>query len=170
MHLTEFRCILLLLISGDISLNPGPTTVNVTGNRQSRCPKNPCTVCCRNIIKSSKAIDCDICHKWTHIRCTESITTDSYTLASEGSLVLYFVCNHCIMANLPFVGSDDIGDPEEDTPLLNEIPQTPRTLTNPYLMYQIPRTRTVPIVLHSRTIICLIPMSVFLKKACISFI
>ena len=59
---------LSILVSGDIQSNPGPT----------RKISNPCTVCKKGVIKSSKAVSCDECDLWTHIRCTKDISNKMY--------------------------------------------------------------------------------------------
>ena len=56
---------LSILVSGDIHSNPGP---------KARKISNPCTVCQKGVIKSSKAVSCDECDMWTHIRCTGHIS------------------------------------------------------------------------------------------------
>ena len=55
---------LLLLVCGDISLNPGPV-------------KNPCGFCWKPVAKTHRAIYCDGCFYWCHIKCA-GITPDIY--------------------------------------------------------------------------------------------
>ena len=47
-----------LLTSGNVSLNPGPSS-------------NPskCSVCSRTVAHNHRALSCDQCKKWCHIRC-----------------------------------------------------------------------------------------------------
>lgn len=47
---------LLLLLSGDISLNPGPI-------------RFPCMVCSRSVKSNQKALVCDACQQWSHANC-----------------------------------------------------------------------------------------------------
>ena len=47
-----------LLTSGDVSLNPGPC---------SNPPK--CSVCSGTVARNHRALNCDQCEKWCHIRC-----------------------------------------------------------------------------------------------------
>ena len=46
---------LLLLLSGDIEINPGPI--------------NPCSICLRSVARNHRAILCDNCNLWSHIKC-----------------------------------------------------------------------------------------------------
>ena len=46
----------LLLLSGDIHLNPGPV-------------KYPCGICSKPVKINQRGIQCDFCDKWHHIRC-----------------------------------------------------------------------------------------------------
>ena len=56
------RTLILLILGGDIALNPGP------GVSKWRQPKYPCTVCEKGITEPSKAVVCDFCERWTHIK------------------------------------------------------------------------------------------------------
>ena len=47
-----------LLTSGDISLNPGPDNNSLK-----------CSVCSRTIARNHRALSCDQCDKWCHIKC-----------------------------------------------------------------------------------------------------
>ena len=44
------------MLSGDIELNPGP-------------PRYPCGVSSRAVAKTHRAVLCDVCEVWQHIRC-----------------------------------------------------------------------------------------------------
>lgn len=46
-----------LLVSGDVSSNPGPVT------------SDKCSVCSKTVARNHRAINCDHCHKWCHIKC-----------------------------------------------------------------------------------------------------
>lgn len=52
-----------LVISGDIALNPGPAT----SDNSSTC----CSVCKKQVLVNHRAIECDICNYWCHIKCGE---------------------------------------------------------------------------------------------------
>ena len=49
--------ILLIALSGDTQLNPGP------------CPKFPCGSCGKGVRSNQKALCCDHCDQWFHTRC-----------------------------------------------------------------------------------------------------
>jgi hypothetical protein len=50
------RLLIILIISGDISLNPGPV-------------KNPCGLCAKPVAKNNRAVLCEGCNYWWHIKC-----------------------------------------------------------------------------------------------------
>ena len=79
-----------ILVAGDISSNPGPV----------RKVSDPCTVCKRGVIKSSKAVSCDECEMWTHIRRTNDITNEIYNELSK-TPNFSFLCNVCLNKVLP---------------------------------------------------------------------
>ncbi|CAC5410122.1 unnamed protein product [Mytilus coruscus] len=92
------------IISGDIQINPGPP---------KRQPKNPCTVCLKGVIATSKATSCDECEKWTHIKCTVTITDSIYKSMLEGKYH-HFLCDTCTLQQLP-----QINPPETESPANN---------------------------------------------------
>ena len=55
----------LLLLSGDIHCNPGPV-------------KHPCSVCERLVAINHRALQCDQCDEWVHIKC-DCIYPQEYT-------------------------------------------------------------------------------------------
>ena len=70
---------LLLTISGDIEVNPGPI-------------RFPCGKCNRAVRSNQRGICCDQCDRWFHIRCS-NISNDDYTLLSNNSET--WVCLSC---------------------------------------------------------------------------
>ena len=54
----SFRTIfqLLVLLSGDVHLHPGPV-------------KYPCAICSRPVASNHRALQCDRCDFWCHIKC-----------------------------------------------------------------------------------------------------
>lgn len=70
---------LLLLVCGDISLNPGPV-------------KNPCGFCWKPVAKTHRAIYCDGCFYWCHIKCA-GITPDEYYRLGNGNNP--WLCKNC---------------------------------------------------------------------------
>ena len=53
--------LLRLSRSGYINLNPGPTAAS---NNSFKCP-----ICERAVAKTHRAVECDICLRWCHIKC-----------------------------------------------------------------------------------------------------
>ena len=63
--------VLFLLMSGDVSPNPGPT----------RHWKYPCTTCQKPVKNNQAGLQCDPCDAWTHLRCLQDairITKEEY--------------------------------------------------------------------------------------------
>ena len=83
----------LLLCCGDVESDPGP--------RSTYTPKHPCTSCSKGVTSRSKAISCDMCDNWTHVKCSDSITIAAYNNAVETDAVLNFTCNKCQLLQLP---------------------------------------------------------------------
>jgi hypothetical protein len=63
--------ILTMLLSGDIHYNPGPV-------------KHPCTDCNKPVKSNQKAIQCNFCDLWTHLKCTK-LTVSEYNLMSKSN-------------------------------------------------------------------------------------
>ena len=84
--------IIALIRSGDIHPHPGP-----------RVPKHPCTVCDKGVTARSKAVECDQCFCWTHIKCTEAISIPAYNQAVLENYNLNFICDRCTISTLPFL-------------------------------------------------------------------
>ncbi len=78
---------ILLLLSGDISLNPGPT-------------KYPCTICDRGV---RKGVYCTNCKMWVHQKC-ENISNIEYRRLSKIPDAIYmYTCRNCAVSDfLPF--------------------------------------------------------------------
>lgn len=79
-------CFLLLFISGDIELNPGPV-------------KHPCSVCLKPVAKNHRALDCDSCKLWSHIKCSNISVSNYNHLKTLSSF--HFMCPRCLMQQLP---------------------------------------------------------------------
>ena len=73
-------CSILLLLSGDVKLNPGPVTF-------------PCGDCGRAVASNHRGICCDTCNQWFHIRCA-NITPQDYSALSCSIEDWY--CKNCI--------------------------------------------------------------------------
>ena len=121
-----------LLLSGDVHSHPGPSTPSTTttatstasasttatpsrpsassSGRKARRVSNPCVVCSKNVTKASKAISCDKCVKWTHVRCSISVSLPTYNECVRNGGEIAFVCDCCSFLSLPFFNnsiSDD---------------------------------------------------------------
>ena len=74
---------ILLLLSGDVKINPGPVTF-------------PCGDCGRAVASNHRGICCDTCNKWFHIRCA-NITPQEYSALCHSIEDWY--CKNCISDN-----------------------------------------------------------------------
>ena len=75
-----------ILLSGDIHSHPGPTPSSASGKKPRRV-SYPCTVCDKGVTKASKAVSCDACNRWTHVKCSASISLSKYNaFAKEARL------------------------------------------------------------------------------------
>jgi len=77
----------LFLLSGDISMNPGPI-------------QYPCTVCHKSVNSNHKAVQCDDCQLWSHIRCVS--TGDSMYQKPQDATDFSWQCL-CLFSELPNV-------------------------------------------------------------------
>jgi len=77
----------VLLLSNDISLNPGPV-------------RYPCGVCYKPVCRNQKALLCDICELWSHCKCS-GIDDKAYSCYQRMG---YFTwnCPRCMAGSLPF--------------------------------------------------------------------
>ena len=74
----------LLLLCGDVLENPGPA-------------KNLCGLCDKPVKRNQKAVECEECFKWYHVKCT-SITAKSYENFGNDSKLVW-ICNICAFPN-----------------------------------------------------------------------
>ena len=88
----------LIILSGDVSLNPGPV-------------RHPCSSCLKSVAKNHRAILCDNCDLWAHIKC-ENISTKIYAEMANSNKQLNFICSSCILNQLPFPEGFMINDEE----------------------------------------------------------
>ena len=98
--------LLFFIQSGDVHPHPGPgigenTTLN-SGKCKGRTPKYPCVVCSKGVTERSKAISCDSCDKWIHIKCTGQISPSTYDKMCSGDIEISFLCQRCLLDQLPF--------------------------------------------------------------------
>ena len=99
-----------LLRSGDIHSHPGPTvsTPDPPGSKRNRKVTNPCTSCEKGVTKASRAVSCDFCDKWTHIRCTGSVSRAKYDSCVQDGGDIAFICTPCSLQSLPFSGEENV--------------------------------------------------------------
>ena len=74
----------LLLLSGDVELHPGPSV------------EHPCNVCALEVDDSDKALCCDICRdQWVHVACDPGVEESTYDdmVANPTSALWY--CSKC---------------------------------------------------------------------------
>ena len=95
-HNSFFKYILLL--SGDINLNPGPIM-------------NPCKICKKSVRK--KVIFCQICNYWYHKKCELPNETKYKELLTKVPNKPLYTCKDCskdqnLMQNLPFYSEESI--------------------------------------------------------------
>ena len=83
---------LLLLLSGDISTNPGPRTT-----------KYPCGVCKKAVKWGQDAIRCDGCETWYHIDCM-SMNPQVYNILANHCNISW-ICCQCGLSSSPHPSS-----------------------------------------------------------------
>ena len=69
--LLRLLILLLLLMSGNVHLNPGPIF--------------PCSVCAGNVTWRGKSVQCCTCSKWVHLRCSQLSLSNFRALGSSHS-------------------------------------------------------------------------------------
>ena len=62
--------------------------------------KDPCGKCKKPVAINHRAIQCDVCNFWTHIKCDNVSTTNYNVLMDEGNKTKW-ICNSCINTTLP---------------------------------------------------------------------
>jgi len=86
-YVTQYQSSLirLLLLSGDIALNPGPV-------------KYPCGKCCKPVRKNQKGIQCKgtVCEQWHHIKCINLPDLEYKRLSSTSES---WYCKLCTLLN-----------------------------------------------------------------------
>ena len=68
----------------------------------SKCvrPRSVCSVCCKFVTASSKAICCDICQRWTHVLCDSAVPDTLYeVLCKVPESPLLYPCPACRESN-----------------------------------------------------------------------
>ncbi|CAG2205904.1 unnamed protein product [Mytilus edulis] len=102
----SYYCCILLLLSGDVSINPGPT-------------KFPCGSCGKAVRKNQKGILCDGCTQWFHVKCIE-LPLDEYTELSKSTDDWY--CKTCTLPEFTNSFFDMSKEGESNAPSTNYLP------------------------------------------------
>lgn len=61
--------------------------------------KHPCGTCCKSVNSNHRAVQCDICNKWHHIRCS-LLDDKTYQYLMQTYDAWY--CLNCIKTIYPF--------------------------------------------------------------------
>ncbi|KAH3818705.1 hypothetical protein DPMN_120428 [Dreissena polymorpha] len=89
-------------------------------------PAPPCLFCLRRIHSTSRAVTCDKCQRWHHIRCENTgITEDEYDEAVRNQHELRFVCMRCRHYDTTDDDEDMDVDAEEVSHLQQRVPNGP---------------------------------------------
>ena len=100
--------IFLVLLSGDVSTNPGPV-------------KFPCGSCAKPVKTNQKGIYCDVCCFWFHANCI-GMSNDEYS--SLGLVSDTWCCQACYNNALPFANvsalSEEVVSPSSCSPGLTQ--------------------------------------------------
>ncbi|KAH3724834.1 uncharacterized protein LOC127852158 [Dreissena polymorpha] len=84
-------------------------------------PAPPCLFCLRRVYQNSRAVTCDNCSRWHHIKCGNTwITDEQYDVAVAENRDLQFVCMRCRHNN-----TDENGDLMDE--IVNSIPDSTNT-------------------------------------------
>ena len=132
----------LLLLSGDVNLHPGPrpsTSSTSSDGKRTRNVAHPCVVCARGVTKASKAVECDSCLKWTHIRCSLSVSLTKYNECVRDGADLAFVCDRCSLSTLPFANDTGVDGHVADATANSSSAASSSTLSSSFLSCPIPR-------------------------------
>ena len=90
----------LLLLAGDVEVNPGPRGV-----------RHPCGVCSKAVRSNQKTILCEVCYYWLHTRCIGMLEPEYLDLQNSDEP---WCCSTCFKEALPF----------RDVSCLNSTPTT----------------------------------------------
>ena len=77
----------LMLLAGDVNPNPGPV-------------KYPCSMCKKPVAKNHRALQCDQCDSWVHIKCDNPPMTPKEYGKFTTNTNLSWECPSCKLPNL----------------------------------------------------------------------
>ena len=67
----------------------------------------PCRICKKPVASNHRAIECDVCHVWVHIKCN-NVSQEAYNkYVDSGNKNLNWICLPCINDAVPFVEVPD---------------------------------------------------------------
>ena len=95
-----YLCLLVMLQAGDCQPNPGPISPvasNRSTNSSNSETKFPCNICKAACLWGERAICCDSCNEWYHVKCMSMNTVCYETLAQHSSLS--WICCSCGLPN-----------------------------------------------------------------------
>ena len=72
----------MLLLSGQVELNPGPYK-----------PKYPCQICSKAVKWGDRALACDNCDQWYHVTCMTMSSEEYHHLANTSTTWICKICN-----------------------------------------------------------------------------
>ena len=108
----QYFLTLTLLLCGDVHPCPGP----------ARLPRYPCTQCNKGVRKNSKAVSCDWCEQWTHIKCCD-ISDTIYNNLVQQNQDFPFTCIPCQAKTFPFQNCEkldfDLNSQNKESPESN---------------------------------------------------
>ena len=88
----------LVVLAGDVSLNPGPET-------------DPCALCTKGCRKNQRAVQCDECDRWFHAKC---INMNHREYLDISDLAAHWSCMDCLFPG-PFSASNVTCNPKTST-------------------------------------------------------
>ena len=90
--------------SGDVAINPGP---DIASTASSESLKLKCPICRRTVASNHRALICDSCNRWTHIRCGQ-VTAKRYAQLQQLEEFKWH-CPECSSVSHVSTPTDDVG-------------------------------------------------------------
>ena len=87
----------LLMLSGDVCMNPGPGTQSYCNASELNDSSFPCLLCKESVNWSADALQCDGCDNWLHRECIRMSNDEYERLAG---LTATWLCCHCGLMNI----------------------------------------------------------------------
>ena len=90
--------------SGDVAINPGPDIASTATNESL---KVKCPICRRTVASSHRALTCDSCNRWIHIKCGQ-VTAMQYAQLQQLEEFEWH-CPVCFSASYVFEPAVNVG-------------------------------------------------------------